>query len=89
MNEGASLFDAAQRFVQGVARLEWVRITSLTRSYSASIRAYSSLMDGTPDVDDRLSDADAGIDQLDRDNGFGTGHFGASVRTGAGCVEQV
>jgi hypothetical protein len=48
-----------------------------------------SIVDGTPDVDDRSSDADAGIDQLDGGNGFGTGHFGSSARTQAGCVEQV
>jgi hypothetical protein len=46
-------------------------------------------VNGTPNVDDRISDADAGVDQLDGGNGFGTGHFGSSVRTQAGCVGQV
>ena len=48
-----------------------------------------SVVDGTSNVDDRVSDADASVDQLDGGHGFGTRHFGSSVRTRAGCVEQV
>jgi hypothetical protein len=32
---------------------------------------------------------DAGVDQLDCGNSFGTGHFGNSVYTQARCVKQV
>lgn len=46
-------------------------------------------MNGTPNFDDRSSDADAGVDQLNGSNGFGTGHFESSVRTQFGCVGQV
>ena len=33
-------------------------------------------MNGTPNGDDRMSDVDACVNQLDGGNGFGTGHFG-------------